>query len=118
MTRQQRRARERQARRRARRDGGIFTYAPDGTRERFDPRRVPFDGCLLCGRPVVMVGVFVPADDAMHNAVMTLRRHPVRPMSAPGLAYGLCREHAADPEESIGLVEARLEQLAARVVVQ
>ena len=88
--------------------------------------RVPFDptlmrsclaGCLLCGGSVAVVGIFIPWTDEMRCAVLRLRTRAVVPGSVPSLAYGLCRDHAADlsaPDQ----VEAAIVTAAAKVAVQ
>lgn len=96
----------------------IFSYATDGRREPFDPTRMGqhLDGCVLCGRRIAMVGIFVPATDAMRAAVLTLRRHAIRPNSTACVSYGLCHRHAR--QDVTGRVEAALVAAAGRVVVQ
>ncbi len=96
----------------------IFSYTDDGRRESFDPRLTSerIAGCLLCGRPVVMVGVLRPIDDVMRQAVITLRQHPMRDGSDVGISYGLCAKHSVAPDTE--RVERVILAAAARVVVQ
>lgn len=96
----------------------IFTYTAAGRREPFDPSRLGahLDGCLLCGRRVRMVGIFLPSSEPMRSAVLQLREHPLDGDMVPGLAYGLCRRHAADL--NIDHVEAAIRGAARKVTVQ
>ena len=91
-----------------------FIYRADGERERFTPTRARqrLAGCLLCGSPIVCVGVFEPYDDTTRNAVLRLRQKPLRPSSSPALFYGLCAEHAAE----LTTGDSERGRLAARVV--
>lgn len=98
----------------------VFTYATDGKRIPFDPIKMGRNcaGCILCGgRRIAMVGLFVPATDAMRAVVLRLRRHAPRARSTAGLAYGLCRSCAAYADAT-DRVEAALEAAAERIVVQ
>jgi hypothetical protein len=95
----------------------LFTYAADGRRVPFDPRTIDIGGCLLCGWPVAVVGIFVPSNDAMITVVLRLRRHPARPNSTPCIAYGVCGS-CNDRTDVFECVEHALEAAAERVAVQ
>lgn len=95
----------------------IFQYL-GGEREAFDPR-VAADrlaSCILCHRPVVVVGVFNPHADEGRAAVLRLRNHAIRAFSDPAIGYGLCRKHGIRPNTS--RIEAAIVALAERVTVQ
>ena len=96
----------------------MFTYEPDGARVAFDPQRTrqQLAGCVLCGGPIAAVGVFRPIDEVMRRAVITLRQHPVRAGSDGGMAYGLCAQHAVDPDTD--RVERVILAAAERITVQ
>lgn len=98
---------------------GAFTYRGD-QREPFDPDMVGRElaGCLLCGRPVVLIGIFTPNNDEGRAAVLRLRTHPLRPRSDAGLAYGLCRGHARDTDRAATQVEDAIVAMTQRVVLQ
>jgi len=95
-------------------------YADDGSRVPFDPLRVSrhLTGCILCGAPVAVVGIFVPQTDRMRRAVLLMREHPVREGSTMATAYGLCRRHAANLDLAMERVEQAILAAAAKVVVQ
>lgn len=96
-----------------------FIYDDRGQRQPFDPLRAGrrLGGCFLCGSPHIhAVGVFRPVTTADRCAVLKLRRQPVRPLSDPGIVYGLCDQH--DLDQIADQVEARVLQLASEVVVQ
>lgn len=96
----------------------IWMFTGAGARTPFDPEKVRLDGCLLCGRRVASVGVFIPSNDMMQTVVLTLRRHSEPAMSNPALIYGLCLEHYLDPVAATDAVDARFIALAAQVTVQ
>ncbi len=91
----------------------------DGGRVPFDPTRMGrhLAGCLLCGRRIAAVGVFLPKTDAMRAAILRLREHPVPARSTSAISYGLCRHHLAQPDVT-KRVEKAIEAAAAKVVVQ
>ena len=95
------------------------TFASDGSRVPFDPAKLgsSLGGCLLCGAPVVVVGVFVPHTSEMRAAVLCLREHRLIPGVVPTIAYGLCRHHALDERAPVR-VETAILTAAARVVFQ
>jgi hypothetical protein len=77
----------------------IWTYTDDGRREPFDPTRLRFLGCVLCGDPqVTTVGMFRPATDEMRLAVLLVRHRPPAEGMEGGLAYGVCSDCADDPD--------------------
>jgi hypothetical protein len=96
----------------------IFTYAADGNREPFDPHTAcaHLEGCILCGKRVATVGIFIPQSPEMHSVVLRLRRHPQREQSTSCIAYGLCRKHSR--QEVTTRVEAVLVATAREVTVQ
>jgi hypothetical protein len=97
-----------------------FTYTADGSRVPFDPTATGahLAGCLLCGRRVKAVGLFIPLTDAMHAVVLRLRQHPVPASSrASGIAYGLC-SRCVKRADATDRVEAALVAAAAKVTVQ
>jgi hypothetical protein len=96
-----------------------FTYTADGSRVPFNPAttHAQLVGCLLCGAPVAMVGVFIPATDEMRAVVMRLRMHATRPRSTPCMAYGLCDRHVAE-DDVTRRVESALIAAAEQVVLQ
>src|SRR5438046_3059395 len=97
-TRQRRRAAERAVRKHRTEGRRLYQYHPERPdREPFDPAAIrQLLLCLLCGKPAECVGLFHSNDDATRQVVLTLRRHPTRPFSDPGLVYGLCKQHAAE----------------------
>jgi hypothetical protein len=97
-----------------------FTYDADGSRVPFDPNLTgrQLAGCFLCGRRVVMVGVFMPTTDDMRAVVLRLRQHSVPARTTSAFAYGLCHQHAADIDATSEQVEAALVAAAAHVVTQ
>jgi hypothetical protein len=97
----------------------MMTYGADGVREPFDPLTTGahLAGCILCGRRIAVVAVFVPTTNAMRAIVTRLREHPVPPRSSACVAYGLCTrclKHADVADR----VEAALVAAAEKVVVQ
>ena len=97
----------------------IFAYADDGRREPFDPLTMGahLAGCILCGRRVKAVGIFIPTNNTMRAAVLRLRRHPARERSTACIAYGLCTRCAKHADVT-DRVEAALSAAADRVAVQ
>ena len=104
-----------------------------GTGRGFDPATVrdQLSGCVLCGDPIVTVGLYVPHerehDDLMRSAVTSLRvvtsLHVVAtvPGRASALAYGLCENHQPRKKTVRRLaaqVEAAIRAAAARVTIQ
>jgi hypothetical protein len=96
----------------------MFTYADDGRREPFDPLTAGahLQGCVLCGRRVETVGIFIPQSPEMEAVVLVLRRHVPPAQSTAGLVYGLCRKHSR--QEVTTRVEAVLVATAGKVTVQ
>lgn len=97
----------------------IFSYIEDGGRTPFNPLETGshLAGCLLCGRRVKAVGIFVPMTDAMRAVVLRLRRHAQPARSTACIAYGLCTrcmKHA----DATDRVESALVAAAERVTVQ
>jgi hypothetical protein len=72
---------------------GVFTYTEDGSRVAFDPATMRVAGCLLCGRRIAVVGIFIPTTEVMRAVVRRLRKHPAREQSTACLSYGLCTHH-------------------------
>ena len=102
-------------------DGAALTFVYDdatGERRPFSPERAARElaGCIICGGPVGVVGVFQPESDEMLTSILRLRTQPLRECSTPGLVYGLCRWHAADPD--LDRIEAVILRCAATVKVQ
>jgi hypothetical protein len=97
----------------------IKSFARDGSSVPFDPAEVAVDlaGCMLCGGPIAVVGVFHPQTAEMQTAVLRLRTHVIAPGLTPALAYGLCRHDAEDPEAP-DRVEAAILAAAQRVTAQ
>jgi hypothetical protein len=91
-----------------------------GTNQPFDPARVSeqLASCILCFAPVAIVGIFIPQTPDMQAAVLRLRQHPLSEGRSTGIAYGLCRRHAADFDRSTEGVEAAIVAAADRVVMQ
>jgi hypothetical protein len=97
----------------------IFAYIEDGGRTPFDPLTMGahLKGCILCGRRVNAVGLFLPLTDDMRAVVMRLRRHPQRAQSTACIAYALCAR-CVDLADVTTRVEAALVAAAERVTVQ
>lgn len=90
-----------------------YSYIAD-TGEPFNPAALSDIGCLFCGGPVFIVGLFHPVTDEGRAAVLKLRTHPLTPLREPGLAYGLCRQHIVPTEQ----IEERIYAAARGVVIQ
>jgi hypothetical protein len=97
----------------------VFGYPAAGGRQPFDPLTTGahLAGCILCGRRIAAVGVFIPTTDEMHAVVMRLREHPIPPRSTSCISYGLCRRHLAQPDVT-ERVETALAEAADKVRVQ
>jgi hypothetical protein len=96
----------------------MFGYANDGERIPFDPDHVRhvLTGCILCRRPIYMVGVFIPPTTEMKIAVVKLRQHAIPHGSTACLSYGLCRRHATNPD--LDAIEDRILDAARKVRLQ
>jgi hypothetical protein len=97
----------------------MFTYDSDGNRLPFDPDivRDGLAGCLLCGcRSIRVIGVFCPQTAEMRHAILMLRQHPVVPGRTAATSYGLCAEHAVDPD--LDWIERVILTAASRVRLQ
>ncbi|MEP7310162.1 MAG: hypothetical protein ABJA98_32045 [Acidobacteriota bacterium] len=98
----------------------IWACTPTG-REPFDPQRFASQlaGCLLCGRPIKVVGMYIPQTPEAEAMVLRLRRHAPYPTTMPCLGYGLCKKHwKADRETTAAQVEGVFRRTAATVTVQ
>lgn len=95
-----------------------FFYS-GGQRVPFEPETVAARtaGCVLCGAPSAVFGIFAPTTDAMRAVILRLRTHAVPERSTPAIAYGLCRTCSAH-EDAADRVEDALTAAAARVAVQ
>jgi hypothetical protein len=96
----------------------IFTYTDAGDREPFDPQATGahLQGCILCGRRVASVGIFIPQTPEMQAVVLVLRQHEAPRDSTAGLVYGLCRKHGRQDVST--RVKAVLVATSRKVTVQ
>ena len=98
---------------------GTFNYDDAGTRIPFDPMKMRdrIAGCILCGRRVAAIGVFIPDTDDMRAAVLRLRTHVVPTRTTSAVTYGLCKRHA-DLDGVTDRVEAAIMNASQSVCVQ
>jgi len=91
-----------------------------GQREPFDPQHVKalLKRCILCGSETLLVAIFIPYTPEARDAVLRLRMNPVREGSDVALGYGLCAEHAIDPQAVAPEVENAIVAAAKRVTKQ
>ena len=55
------------------------------TGAQFDPAALRDLPCMVCGAPIICIGVFCPSTDEARAAVLTLRTHPLRLTERPRL---------------------------------
>jgi hypothetical protein len=95
----------------------INTYDQHGELRRLDPCAMKKRTCcILCGAPVVMIGVAIPNTPEMVAVIMRIRTHAVTSDMTPAMAYGLCADHAIEPD--LDQINAVICEMAERVIVQ